>query len=138
MTDRGSSLGNEVDSWLSGLVAWVSPWAAIMLIHYYFKKRGRIDVPGLYADWRHAAIGDINWAAMVSFLAGLVAAWSFMYGGVAVLQGPFSRHHDGIDLSWLVGMIVAGLLYLLLEPRYEAVRLRRRVERMPQAAEAEA
>ena len=49
-----------------------------------------------------------------SFLLGLVCGWLFEFGLVGPLQGYVSRHFlSGGDLSWLVGIVVAGGVYLL-------------------------
>jgi len=53
---------------------------------------------------------------------GLVAGWSVEDGLVPALQGPIStRLLSGADLSWLVGIVVAGGLYLVLGRRPEPV-----------------
>ena len=41
-------------------------------------------------------------------------SWLFLYGLVAPLQGPIARAAGGLDLSWLAGMLTAGLLYYAL------------------------
>ena len=43
-----TSFGNTLDSWLSGLVMWIAPWATVTLIHYYYFLRQEIDVDRLY------------------------------------------------------------------------------------------
>lgn len=113
-TNHGSTLGSQVSAWLSGLVAWVSPWAAIMLIHYYVKMRGQIDVDSLYTPPGTAGLPSVNWAAVTAFSAGLIAAWSCLYAVPAALQGPVARALGGFDLSWIAGMSVASVLYLVL------------------------
>jgi nucleobase:cation symporter-1, NCS1 family len=40
--------------------------------------------------------------------------WLFLYGLVAPLQGPIARALNGLDLSWLAGMLTGGLLYYAL------------------------
>jgi cytosine/uracil/thiamine/allantoin permease len=56
----------------------------------------------------------------VAFIAGLFAGWSVEDGLVPALQGPIStKLLSGADLSWLVGIVVAGVLYLVLG-RHEA------------------
>jgi hypothetical protein len=40
-----------------------------------------------------------------------VVTWMFLYGLVEPLQGPVARALNGLDLSWLAGMLTAGLLY---------------------------
>ncbi len=48
----------------------------------------------------------------------LSAGWSVEDGLVPALQGPLSTGLlGGADLSWLVGIVVAGGLYLVLEQR---------------------
>ncbi|MCD2158051.1 cytosine permease [Rhodococcus cerastii] len=106
--------GRTLDGWLAGLVTWVSPWATIMLIHFYGIRRGRIDVAALFADPRDRRTRNYRWPALIAFVAGVVAAWAAEYAVPTALQGPLARAWGGIDLSWLVGPGVAGLLYLVL------------------------
>ena len=108
------SIAEQLDFWLASVVAWVSPWAAIMLVHYYIIRRENIDIDALYQPPNESRIGDVNWAAMASLLIGLVVTWLFLYGLVAPLQGPIARALNGLDLSWLAGMLTAGLLYYAL------------------------
>jgi NCS1 family nucleobase:cation symporter-1 len=105
------SVAEQLDFWLASVVAWVSPWAAIMLVHYYVIRREEIDVDALYQSPSESRVGDVNWAAMLSLLVGLVVTWMFLYGLVEPLQGPVARALNGLDLSWLAGMFTAGLLY---------------------------
>ena len=105
------SVAEQLDFWLASVVAWVSPWAAIMLVHYYVIKREEIDIEALYQPPSESRVGDVNWAAMISLVVGLVVTWMFLYGLVAPLQGPVARALNGLDLSWLAGMLTAGLLY---------------------------
>jgi nucleobase:cation symporter-1, NCS1 family len=108
------SLANNVDSWLASVVAWVSPWAAIMFVHYFVVRRGQIDVDALYQAPKQSRVGDVNWAAIGSLLVGLVVTWSCLYGLVTPLQGPIARALNGLDLSWAVGLLVTGTLYYTL------------------------
>jgi purine-cytosine permease-like protein len=108
------SLAEQLDAWLAGVVAWASPWAAIMLVHFYIIRREDIDVEALYQSPRESRVGDVNWAAIISLLVGLVMTWLFLYGLVTPLQGPIARALNGLDLSWFVGMITAGVLYYAL------------------------
>jgi purine-cytosine permease-like protein len=105
------SVAEQLDFWLASVVAWVSPWAAIMLVHYYVIRREEIDVDALYQSPSESRVGDVSWAAMTSLLVGLVVTWMFLYGLVEPLQGPVARALNGLDLSWLAGMLTAGLLY---------------------------
>jgi len=107
-------IATNIDSWLAGVVAWVSPWAAIMFVHYYVIRRQDIDVAALYQPARESRVGDVNWAAVASLVIGLVVTWLFLYGLVAPLQGPVARALNGVDLSWAAGLLVTGTLYYTL------------------------
>jgi toxin CptA len=106
-----------LDAWLAGMVTWVAPWAAIMLIHYWIFARERIDVPSLFDPPGGGRIIDIRWAAIIAFLAGIVATWAFSFGVPEILQGPGARALGNIDMSWLAGGIVSGAIYYLAGPR---------------------
>jgi len=71
-------------------------------------------VEALYQPPHESRVGDVNWAAIISLLVGLVMTWLFLYGLVTPLQGPIARALNGLDLSWLAGMLTGGLLYFVL------------------------
>jgi toxin CptA len=109
-----SSFANTLDSWLSGLVMWIAPWAAVTLIHYYYYLHKTIDVDLLYDPPRRSRIADVRWSAIIAFACGAVAAWCFEYGEVGWLQGPGAKAIGNTDLTWLVGSIVAAVVYLII------------------------
>lgn len=108
---------HTLDAWLAGLVTWVVPWAAVMAVHFYVVRRQEVDVPALYDPPGRSRLGDFRWDALVSFVLGAAATWSFQYGVPDALKGPAARALGGVDLSWLAGAAVAGGLYLLLSAR---------------------
>jgi toxin CptA len=58
------------------------------------------------------------WEAIVPFVLGMIATWMFEYGIPSYLQGPAAKGLGGIDLSWLAGALVAGVLsYVALSRR---------------------
>jgi hypothetical protein len=101
-------IAEQIDAWLVSLIMWISPWAAIMFVHFWILERGRVEVDGLYDPPYRSRVGDVRWVAVGSFLAGVVAAWLFQYGLVSVFQGPLSKALNNVDLSWLSGMTVAA------------------------------
>jgi purine-cytosine permease-like protein len=116
------SFAKAFDNWMISLLLWMSPWAGVVLADFFLARKGRIDVGELYREPERSAYGDINWGGIVAFVAGLIAGWSVEDGLVPALQGPIStRLLAGADLSWLVGIVVAGGLYLALgRPRATA------------------
>jgi cytosine/uracil/thiamine/allantoin permease len=96
----------------------MSPFAGVVLADFYIKREGKIDVAELYRAPEVSTYGDINWAGIIAFAVGLIAGWSVEDGLVPALQGPISTGLlGGADLSWLVGILVSGGLYLALGRR---------------------
>jgi len=120
------SFAKAFDNWMIGLLLWMSPWAGVVLADFYIRRNGQIDVAELYRD--PSKYGDINWGAIIAFLVGLVAGWSVEDGLVPALQGPIStKLLGGADLSWLIGIVVAGAVYLALGRRTATVPVARAV-----------
>jgi len=112
------SFAKAFDNWMISLLLWMSPWAGVILADFYVVRGGRIDVDELYRAPERSVYGDINWGAIIAFLVGLVAGWSVEDGLVPALQGPIStKLLGGADLSWLIGIVVAGGVYLAIGRR---------------------
>ncbi len=111
---------NYLSGFLSYIVVWLAPWFAILVVDYAL-RRGRYDAASLFSErtgvyWRN---GGFNWRAITALLVGMVAAvlWvdaAFYYPSMV---GPISSATGGADLSWVIGMIVGGLVYLALSVR---------------------
>jgi NCS1 nucleoside transporter family len=118
------SFAKAFDNWMISLLLWMSPWAGVVLADFYLVRRGRIDVDELYRSPEQCAYGDVNWGAIGAFVLGLIAGWSVEDGLVPALQGPIStKLLGGADLSWLVGIVVAGAAYLAFGRRVAAAPL---------------
>jgi purine-cytosine permease-like protein len=113
---KSNSFASDFDKWLASVVIWISAWAGVMLVEFFVVRRGKIDVPALYAPPERSIYGDVNWAGMIALLCGIVVAWAWGYGLVSFLQGPIAKATNNIDLSWLAGLVVSGGLYYLLRP----------------------
>jgi hypothetical protein len=61
------------------------------------------------------------WRRELGAIICLVMTWLFLYGLVAPLQGPVARSLNGLDLSWLAGMLLYYALYRMgmVTPRAE-------------------
>jgi NCS1 nucleoside transporter family len=112
------SFAKAFDNWMISLLLWMSPFAGVVLADFFIKRRGRVDVPELYQAPERSAYGDVNWSGIAAFVVGLILGWSVEDGLVPALQGPIStKLLGGADLSWLVGIVVAGVVYLVLSTR---------------------
>ncbi len=112
----------NLDAWLAGLVTWVAPWGAVMLVFYYGIARQQVDVDALFEPPGSSRVPDIAWDAVIPFVLGAVATWMFEYGVPSYLQGPAAKALGGIDLSWLAGAVVAGVLsYVAMSRRPKGI-----------------
>lgn len=64
---------------------------------------------GIYGAW--------NWRGLVAYFAGFAAEIPFMVlSGLGSFNytGPLAKALSGVDISWLVGLAVTALVYLIL------------------------
>src|SRR5262249_24878793 len=113
---ESNSFAENFGNWLASVVVWIAAWGGVMLVDFFIIRHGRIDVDALYDEPEHARYGDINWAAIVAVLTGLIAGWAWEYGLVGFMQGPLAKATNNTDLSWLAAMVIGGGLYYLLRP----------------------
>ncbi len=113
---QSDTWATKFDQWLASVVLWISAWAGVMVVDYLLFRRGKIDVDALYASPQTSIYGDVNWAAVIAMLSGLVAGWAWGYGLVPALQGPIAKATHNVDISWLTGFGVAAILYYALTP----------------------
>lgn len=104
-----------IDAWLVGIVGWLSPWAAVMLVHWFYVARREVDAEALVAPASAGLVPLVRPTALVSLAIGIVFTWLFMYGMIPLLQGPIASALGGVDLSWLAGGTAAATTYLVLE-----------------------
>lgn len=84
------------------------PWTAINLVDYFFVRRGRYAIThlfkpeGLYGLWGARGIA--------AYLIGFVATVPF-FVLPGIYTGPAAEALGGVDLGWLVGLVLSGLVY---------------------------
>ncbi|BBH14938.1 purine-cytosine permease family protein [Chromobacterium haemolyticum] len=118
-----SALGLSAD-YLASFNVFVSlmlyllvPWSAVNLVDFYWVRRGRYAIrdiclaDGVYGQWSRPGL--------LSYLGGLLAMLPFVVLGA--YAGPAARALGGVDLSWVVGLLVSGCAYWVLS-RQEAAQ----------------
>jgi nucleobase:cation symporter-1, NCS1 family len=90
------------------------PWTAINLVDYYLVRHGDYDVASFF---RHdgGIYGRVNYAAIGCYLLGILVQLPFIDS--SLYAGPVARAIGGIDLSWIVGLMVTSPVYYLLARR---------------------
>ncbi|HEX5465882.1 MAG TPA: cytosine permease [Candidatus Limnocylindrales bacterium] len=96
------------ENYLLVLSYWVGPWMAIVLADWWL-RRGSFD--GQRAVSFRALPSGLT--ALIALVVGFVVSIPFM--NQSLYQGPASVALDGADVAYVVGFIVAGLLFLILE-----------------------
>ncbi len=98
------------ESFILCLLAVFTPWSAINLIDFYCFTRSRYDVPALSdPDGRY---GRWNLTAISIYLAGIAVQIPFL--STSFFTGPLVEPLGGVDISWILGLLVPGMLYYLL------------------------
>ena len=100
------SPGSKYESFLLLISYWITPWLAITIIDF-FLRRGEYAESEFY-DTRHN-----NWQAPLAFVLGIAASVPFWNQEIYI--GPIAKAHaEWGDLSFLVGAVVAAVVYVIL------------------------
>jgi nucleobase:cation symporter-1, NCS1 family len=87
------------------------PWTSVNLVDYFFVRRGRYAITHLFmAGGIYGAWGT---RGLLAYILGFLATLPF-FVLPDVYTGPAARALGGVDIGWLVGLIVAGASYLVL------------------------
>ncbi|WP_067170572.1 purine-cytosine permease family protein [Microtetraspora niveoalba] len=124
-----NSFNELLNAFLNLLIIWLAPWAGVYLSDW-LRRRGRYDGPALFDETPASpywGAGGVRWPGIVAQVAGMAAAALWINSTAFV--GPISQATGGTDFSVFAGVIVAGVVYLVLE---------RGTARRPAAVPAEA
>jgi nucleobase:cation symporter-1, NCS1 family len=106
LTGRHSFL-EAFEAFILCLLAVFTPWSAVNLVDYYCFTRSRYDVPALSdPDGRY---GRWNAAGIAIYLIGILVQIPFL--STSFYTGPLVAPLGGVDISWIVGLLVPGILY---------------------------
>jgi purine-cytosine permease-like protein len=100
-----------------------APWAVIVGIGY-LRSRGRYDQDDLQVFNRRATggrywySGGWRWQAALAWAVGSIVGLLMIQ--TQLFMGPLSGIAGGVDVSLIVGSVLAGLIYLVLTPRQDA------------------
>jgi NCS1 nucleoside transporter family len=114
-----SDIAKTMDLWMLTLLAWTTPWLAIVLVDFYVVRKGQLDVAGLYESPERSPYGNVVWPAIIAWAAGF--ALSYLWANTPMYTSPLAKATGGADLSWLIAFVVGGGLYLVLRRRQSAV-----------------
>ena len=84
------------------------PWTAVNLVDYYIVRRGHYAIAEIFNP--HGMYGRWGWRGILAYLIGFAAMIPFFDVGT-LYEGPAARALGGADISFFVGLPVAGVLY---------------------------
>jgi purine-cytosine permease-like protein len=120
-------LGN-FDNFLLLILYLFIPWTAVNLVDYYIVRRGHYAIAeifnprGMYGRW--------GWRGILAYLIGFAAMIPFFDVGT-LYEGPAAKALGDADISFFIGLPVAGVLYYIFTRSID-------VEAETRIAEAEA
>jgi nucleobase:cation symporter-1, NCS1 family len=91
------------------MLYFLVPWTAVNLVDFYFVRRGKYAIAeilkpdGIYGRWA--------WRGVTAYVLGFVAMIPFF--STTFYTGPVADALGGADFSFVVGLTVSGVLYLL-------------------------
>ncbi len=104
---------------LSVMLYLLVPWSSINLVDYFLIRRRMIAVTDLFrAD---GVYGSWSARGLLAYCLGLLVSVPFWVVGTFWV-GPVADRLGGIDIGWLVGLIVSGVLYGLLSINHRPAR----------------
>jgi nucleobase:cation symporter-1, NCS1 family len=93
------------------------PWTAINLVDYYLLRHGEYDVASFLRP-DGGIYGRVNAAAVTCYVLGILVQLPFVAS--PLYTGPIARSIGGIDLSWMVGLVITSPAYYWLAKRSQA------------------
>jgi NCS1 family nucleobase:cation symporter-1 len=98
-----------LNDWLIVMLYLLAPWTSINLIDFYFVRHGRFAVRDLFTP--SGVYGRWGLRGLAAYSLGIAVEIPLM-AIPNVYQSPGATSLDGVDISWIVGLVVAGAAYL--------------------------
>lgn len=84
------------------------PWTAVNLVDYYLVRHGEYNVGDFFSP-EGGVYGRFNRSAILCYLLGIAIQLPFV--DTPLYTGPMARLVGGIDISWIVGLVVVSPIY---------------------------
>ena len=90
------------------------PWTAINLVDFYLVRHGNYDVAQFFRG-DGGIYGRFDWVSIGCYLIGIALEVPFV--NTTMYEGPIAKGLNGVDISWIICLIVIGPLYYLAARR---------------------
>jgi purine-cytosine permease-like protein len=108
-----------LNDWLILMLYLLAPWTSVNLVDFYFVRHGKYAVTdlftpdGIYGRWGIRGIS--------AYLIGVAVEVPFMFI-TNVYESPGATWLHGVDISWIIGLLVSGCIYYLSTRRLDRSR----------------
>jgi nucleobase:cation symporter-1, NCS1 family len=92
------------------MLYFLIPWTAVNLVDFYFVRRGHYAIADIFKP--HGIYGLWSWRGLLAYTIGFIAMIPFIT--TTFYEGPAAKAIGGGDISFAVGLLVAGVIYWLL------------------------
>jgi len=89
----------------------LAPWTAVNLVDFFFVRHGHYAITDLFTP--NGLYGAWAWRGIVAYLAGIAIEVPFMLIP-DFYTSPGATKLNFVDISWMLGMALAALLYYVL------------------------
>jgi len=125
----GTAVNAVLDS-LTLMLYLLVPWTALNLVDYFFVRHGHYAITDIFRA--NGVYGAWGWRGLAAYAIGFAAEIPFMVlppiAGFSY-TGPFPAHvSNGVDYSWLVGLVVSGVVYWTLSRSLNLTREQQAIE----------
>jgi nucleobase:cation symporter-1, NCS1 family len=90
------------------------PWTAINLVDFYLVRHGNYDVAQFFRG-DGGIYGRFDWVSIGCYLIGIALEVPFV--NTTMYEGPIAKALNGVDISWIICLIVIGPLYYVAARR---------------------
>lgn len=102
----------DLSNFLNFLLYLLAPWSAINLVDFYLVRKGHYDVRDLTR--RAGRYGLVNWPTLLIFAVSVLVQLPFVESEYPAFTGFWASSLHGVNVSWLIGFVVAGTAYHLV------------------------
>jgi NCS1 family nucleobase:cation symporter-1 len=116
-TSFGGDAVTYVNAMLVIMLYFLMPWTAVNLIDYFLLRRGRYSIRDLFTP--NGLYGAWGSRGLTAYAIGFIASIPF-FVVPNVYTGPVAARLGGVDIGWLVSLMVASVAYLWLSRQFDA------------------
>jgi NCS1 family nucleobase:cation symporter-1 len=91
------------------------PWTAINLVDFYLVRHGNYDVDSFFTA-EGGIYGRFNKSAIACYIFGILIQLPFV--NTTLYTGPIANLLGGVDISWIVGLLVVSPVYYLAAKKF--------------------